>query len=352
MKRRLLVALILASVIVSAAYGVYEFQLKAELAWKGTVDLLVSSSKRVEIYNCATRSGISFDRNSSMLGPVYEKILGYLKSSTLKKATEKTVVQGTTTVSVTIPYPYGYLLTFELNDGSKLKLDLVTENGVGVIWFESESTIYEVQVSSDLVKLLEKEFFPTPTPDVSPYLAEFRSHPELFISHTTIVHILFQDESGNRLGNLTSVYEVKRDGYTIYLNINHSFTCDSSIQSLTFASGGVLCVGEGKFPVPGPTPIPHEVTIRNGETVILYKENKEVGGNWVYGQFGEGWEYVSMKIDTCLRYFQIQFSDGRKWESKEDLCLSPGFDGDLFAFLYLNKTEVETETIQIRPSAQ
>jgi len=347
MRRRFLVALILASVILSAAYGVYEFQLKPNLEWKGTVDSLVSSSKRLEIYNYATGSGIAFDRNSSMTGPVFEKILGYLKSSTLMKATEKTVVQGNTTVSVTIPLPH-YSLTFELNDGSKLKLDLVTENGVGVIWFESESAIYEVQVSSDLVKLLEEEFFPTPTPDVSPYLAEFRSHPELFISHTTIVHVLFQDESGNRLGNLTSIYEVKREGYTLYLNINHSFTCDSSIQNLTFASGGVLCAGEGNFPIPGPTPIPQEVTLRNGETVILYKENKEIGGNWVYSQLGESWEYVSMKIDTCLRYFQIQFSDGRKWQSKEDRCLSPGFDGDLFAFLYLNKVEVETETIQIK----
>jgi len=343
MRRRFLVALILASVILSAAYGVYEFQLKPELEWKGTVDLLVSSSKRLEIYNYATGSGTAFDRNSSMMGPVFEKILGYLKSSTLTKATEKTAVQGNTTVSVTIPLPH-YSLTFELNNGSRLKLDLVTENGVGVIWFESESTIYEVQVSSDLVKLLEEEFFPTPTPDVSPYLAEFRSHPELFISHTTIVHILFQDESGNRLGNLTSVYEVKREGYTIYLNTNHTFTCDSSIQNLTFVSGGVLCAGEGKIPIPGPTPIPQEVTLRNGETVILYKESKE---NWVYSPLQESWEYISMKLNTCLRYVQIQFSDGRKWESREDLR-APGFDGDLFAFLYLNKVEVETETIQIK----
>jgi len=339
MRRRFLVALILASVILSAAYGVYEFQLKRELTWKGTVDLLVSSSKRLEIYNYATRSGIMFDRNSSMLGPVFEKILGYLRSSTLMKATDKTVLQGTTTVSVTIPLPH-YSLTFELNNGSRLKLDLVTENGVGVIWFESESAIYEVQVSSDLVTLLEEEFFPTPTPDVSPYLAEFRSHTELFISHTTILHILFQDESGGRLGNLTSVYEVKREGYTIYLNINHSFTCDSSIQNLTFVSGVFWCITEGTIPVPMPTPIPQNVTFRNGERAILYKGSDE---------FEESWEYVQININTCLRYFQIQFSNGQKWEPGQDVYFCNGaVSGDLFAFLYLNKVEVETETVQIK----
>jgi len=189
---------------------------------------------------------------------------------------------------------------------------------------------------------------PTPTglPTTSPYLAEFRSHPELFISHTTILHVLFQDESGNRLGNLTSVYEVKREGYTVYLNINHSFACDSSIENLTFVSGVVWAVTEGTIIVPMPTPIPQNVTLRNGETAVL--SHKE-WGSWEYRHFEESWEYVQINIISCLRYFQIQFSDGKKWEPGEDVYFCNGtVSGDLFAFLYLNKTEVETETIQIK----
>jgi hypothetical protein len=183
---------------------------------------------------------------------------------------------------------------------------------------------------------------PTPTgiPTTSPYLAEFRSHPELFLSHTKILHILFQDESGNRLGNLTSIYEVKRDGYTLYLNISHSFTCDSSIQNLTFVSGVVWAVTEGTIIVPMPTEIPQNVTLRNGEGVILYKGSDD---------FEENWEYVQINIISCLRYFQIQFSDGQKWKPGEDVYFCNGtVSGDLFALLYLNKVEVETETIQIK----
>jgi len=219
-------------------------------------------------------------------------------------------------------------------------------------WNVTVSMDYETIIETKTIFLADGEHkvlnftMPAPPPAVSPYLGEFRSHPELFISHTKILHILFQDESGNRLGNLTSIYEVKRDGYTLFLNINHSFTCDSSIQNLTFVSGVVWAVTEGTIPVPMPTPIPQNVTLRNGGTAIL--SHKE-WGSWEYQHFEESWEYVQININTCLHYFQIQFSDGQKWKSGENVYFcNGGVSGDLFALLYLNKVEVETETVQIK----
>jgi len=189
---------------------------------------------------------------------------------------------------------------------------------------------------------------PTPTPDVSPYLAEFRSRPELFLSHTKILHILFQGESGNRLGNLTSIYEVKRDGYTLYLKINHSFTGDSTVQNLTFGFGVIWVVTEGTLPVPMPTPIPEDATLRNGESEIFYGKTAS-GQTKKSDEFEQNWEYVQINILSDIGYFRIQFSDEQNWESEENVYFRNGsVGGDLFALLYLNKVEVETETIQIK----
>ena len=216
-------------------------------------------------------------------------------------------------------------------------------------WNVTVSMDYETIIETKTIFLADGEHkvldftIPAPPPAVSPYLAEFRSHPELFMSHTTILHILFQDESGNRLGNLTSIYEVKRDGYMLYLNINYSFTCDSSIRNLTFDSGVVWAVTKGTIIVPMPTAIPQNVTLRNGVTVIFYRGSDD---------FEENWEYVQINMISCLRHFQIQFSDGREWELGENVYFCNGTITeplcDLFAFLYLNKVEVETETVQIK----
>jgi len=333
MRRRFLVALILASVILSAAYGVYEFQLKpslkssSEVGWKGTVDLLVSSADRVEIANYGT--GMSIDRTD----PLFERILGHLKSSTLMKATDKTVVQGTTTVSVTIPLPH-YSLTFELNNGSRLKLDLVTENGVGVIWFESESAIYQVQVSSDLVKLCE-EVNPTPTPIVSPYLAEFRSHPENFMSYTKILYVLVNDKSGRTVANLTYALQFARINYTVRATLNCSLKAAPEVANVSFGVASCWLITEGTTPVPMPYPVAFAPThtLRDGESVTI---KPEAVGNG----FDEDWEWVQFSCIATLNKITVTFNDGHLF-TYDEVIETVNTGGDLFEFLHNNPVGTE-----------
>ena len=179
---------------------------------------------------------------------------------------------------------------------------------------------------------------PTGLPTTSPYLAEFRSHPELFLSHTRILHILFEDESGSRIANLTGVQEVKRDGYTVNLTIHYSLVCDPSIENLTIDSCMLWLITEGPYPVPIPTPLPQNITLRNNESKIFYNGFDEFSGRW---------EYALLTVVTDIKGFEIQFSKGGKWVYEKEYYFFNIVE-DLFAFLHLNKTEVETETVQIK----
>ena len=60
-------------------------------------------------------------------------------------------------------------------------------------------------------------------------VAHVRLLPTHYI-HTRILHILFEDESGSRIANLTGVQEVKRDGSRVNLTIRYSLVCDPSIS--------------------------------------------------------------------------------------------------------------------------
>ena len=124
------------------------FSRSDELEWREVVNLLLANSKKLEIEHCVTDARASIDEED----PMFKKILDFIESSTLKKATKKVIVIENRTCYVTIPYPYGYFLTFELRNGSKLKLNVVPE---GTIWFETETTIYEVNVSSGLLEIIK-----------------------------------------------------------------------------------------------------------------------------------------------------------------------------------------------------
>jgi hypothetical protein len=139
------------------------------------------------------------------------------------------------------------------------------------------------------------------------------------------------------LGNLTGVVDVTRDGYTVNLVIHYSLVCDPSIEKLTFESGVVWIITEGPEPVPIPTPIPQNITLRNGESAIFYSGSDE---------FGEDWEYALITILSDVNHFQIQFLEEGKWVAEEKYYFYSTGE-DLFAFLHLNKTEVETEIVQI-----
>lgn len=76
--------------------------------------------------------------------PRFENLLQHLNNSSLMKTIPKTttIVEGnrtTTVTTVTIPYPWGYVLTFELKDGSTIWFNCATEN----IWFETDQAIYQ-----------------------------------------------------------------------------------------------------------------------------------------------------------------------------------------------------------------
>jgi len=176
---------------------------------------------------------------------------------------------------------------------------------------------------------------PTGLSTTSPYLAEFRSHPELFLSHTKILHILFEDESGSRIANLTGVQEIKRDGYIVNLTIHYSLVCDPSIESLTVDSCMLWLITEGPYPVPIPSPLPQNITLRNGESKIFYNGLDEFSGRW---------EYALITVVSDIKGFEIRFSKGGKWMFKKDYYYFNMVE-DLFALLYLNKTEVQTEIV-------
>jgi len=179
---------------------------------------------------------------------------------------------------------------------------------------------------------------PTGLPATSPYLAEFRSQPELFLSHTRILHTLFEDASGSRIANLTGVQEVKRDGYTVNLTMRYSFVCDPSIENLTIYSCMLWLITEGPYPVPIPMPGPQNITFRNGETKVFYNGSDH---------FSKDWQYPLITVVSDIKGFEIQFSKDGKWTSEEEYYYFNIVE-DLFELLYLNKTEVETETIQIK----
>ncbi len=81
--------------------------------------------------------------------PSMLRIQQYLSRAVLKNTTlkMKEIVENgvTTTVEVTIPYAYGYFLTFELEDGTELWFNCAGEE----IWYETDDAIYQASCSAD-----------------------------------------------------------------------------------------------------------------------------------------------------------------------------------------------------------
>jgi len=121
---------------------------KISLSWKKIVETIASNSERLKIECYATGMKISINKSSNY----FSQVIGLLETSHLEKLTSKTVVTGNMTGYVTIPYPYCYLLTFELNNGTKLILDLVPND---TIWYETKYFIYKIKTSPSLVELIE-----------------------------------------------------------------------------------------------------------------------------------------------------------------------------------------------------
>jgi len=113
--------------------------------WDDAVRLIISESENVEVKQYTMKEGITFNRGDVPFG----KIVALLNSTKVIHETLKTKIVDNNTVSVTIPYVYDWFLTFRFRDSTPIRLDLVEFQGT--IWFETETTIYEVSVSHDMI---------------------------------------------------------------------------------------------------------------------------------------------------------------------------------------------------------
>jgi hypothetical protein len=90
-----------------------------------------------------------------------QKVQHYLKDSSLKSTLLKkrtTVENGVTRTSeVTIPYAYGYILTFGMEDGSEVWFNCSEDT----VWFETEEAIYQSSFSSEFSSFLDELLEPS-----------------------------------------------------------------------------------------------------------------------------------------------------------------------------------------------
>ena len=117
-------------------------------SWSDVVKLLDSKAKSLKVRCYLTGKEVRIERGDAK----FVEMLSLLGSSSVKRTVRKVATSNNLTVSVTVPYPYGYFLVFELENGSQISLDYGSR---GTIWFETEETIYEVEVSEELEELIE-----------------------------------------------------------------------------------------------------------------------------------------------------------------------------------------------------
>lgn len=178
------------------------------------------------------------------------------------------------------------------------------------------------------------------------------------MTHTQIIHVLFEDEEGNLLANLTGLFQAERVDYTVYATLNYSLTADPSIANITFKAGMNLIIVEGSPPPITPVPIPppplKTYTLQDGETVAI-----EMGG-WGSDDFEPDWEWVQFEAGVLIWFEEVGFADGyvsRDFEMGEKGQIDYPLDwvnyhGYLFPFLHNNPIETETIKlkVEIRPS--
>jgi len=110
---------------------------KIPSSWEDAVQLVLEKADNVEIKKYATGLRMWFKRGE----PEFNIIVNLLRNAQVIRMESKTRIINGTTVSVTIPYPYDWILTFRTGNATSLKFDLIA--GDGVIWFETHDTIYK-----------------------------------------------------------------------------------------------------------------------------------------------------------------------------------------------------------------
>jgi len=179
---------------------------------------------------------------------------------------------------------------------------------------------------------------PTPTPEfttVSPYLAEFRRHPELFVFYTKVLYVLVKDESGRTVANLTCVFQAIRINYTVRATLNCSLEAAADVANVSFGTAVCWLITEGATPVPMPLPIDDLHTLRHGESIAT---EPEAAGS--ASRFGENWTWAQFSCMVTLNRIKVAFTDGHVFTHDELIDLL-NTSGDLFEILHNNLVETE-----------
>ncbi len=127
----------------------YEFEKEFTLAKQKIVQ---SNLETLEIIRYSTGEKIVLKRND----PRFNDIQTFLLNAVVQKVTNKTAILNengiTQTVSVTVPYALGYILTAKFNDNSEICFNYESEN----IWYETEENhIFQVTSVSQFGNLLD-----------------------------------------------------------------------------------------------------------------------------------------------------------------------------------------------------
>ena len=114
---------------------------------------VTSKALRVKIGEAYSNKTKVLDRNV----PEFHEILHYLKIASPVRVVQKITVTDHKTVHITIPYIYGIIFLFQLEDGTEVWFN---SQDTTILWYESQEAIYKVAVDPNLHTLLTQVLTP------------------------------------------------------------------------------------------------------------------------------------------------------------------------------------------------
>ena len=136
---------------------------KIPSSWEDAVQLVLEKADNVEIKKYATGLRMWFKRGE----PEFNITVNLLRNAQVIRMESKTRIINGTTVSVTIPYPYDWILTFRTGNATSLKFDLIA--GDGVIWFETHDTIYKAITKTEDAQRWSQLMMPFSISSIAPH---------------------------------------------------------------------------------------------------------------------------------------------------------------------------------------
>ncbi len=153
------------------------------------VAMVNRDSISAEVTEWTTGNKVTFTRDN----PNFTEILRLLGASTTEQVTSESaiVVENGKTVTVqrTIPYPMGFIITFDLKDGSKVKFNVTSDN----IWFETDEAIYQASASPELYSLAKSSIGVADSISISQSPGSYLTNSENVSSE-----VLLKDVQGNK----------------------------------------------------------------------------------------------------------------------------------------------------------